>query len=72
MLIAGIFGSVLFLAMIFGDWYQFTSLQSWASRYGFGIARRQDRLTVTRSSTVSTYFDKQGVLQLPMELRGFS
>ena len=65
MLIAGMFGSVLFLALIFGDWYQFTSLQSWASRYGFGIARRQDRLTITPSSKVSKFFDKQSALQLP-------
>ena len=65
MLIAAIFGSVLFLALIAGDWFQFTSLQSWASRYGFGIARRQDHLRVSESSGIVHKFNAQGVLQLP-------
>ena len=65
MIAAAIFGSVLFLALIVGDWFQFTSLQSWASRYGFGIARRQDHLAVSESSRIFKKFNAQGVLQLP-------
>ena len=65
MLFAATFGSVLFLALIFGDWYQFTSIQAWACRYGFGIARHQDRLTGYSSSTVTDRFNQQGLLQLP-------
>ena len=65
MIAAAIFGSVLFLALIVGDWFQFTSLQSWASRYGFGIARRQDQLPVSESSGIVNKFNAQGVLQLP-------
>ena len=65
MVLAAVFGTFLFLVLIFGDWYQFTSLQSWASRYGFGIARRQDRLGKTPSNCLSRQFDSQGLLQLP-------
>ena len=65
MIVAAVFGSVLFLALIFGDWYQFTSLQSWASRYGCSIARRQDRIIGFSSSTFSKLFNQQGLLQLP-------
>jgi len=65
MVVAAVFGTFLFLVLIFGDWYQFTSLQSWASRYGFGIARRQDRLAKIPSDSISQQFDSQGLLQLP-------
>ena len=65
MVLAGVFGTFLLLVLIFGDWYQFTSLQSWASRYGFGIARRQDRLETFPSKGISHQFNSQGLLQLP-------
>ena len=65
MMVAAVFGTFLFLALIFGDWYQFTSLQSWTSRYGFGIARRQDRLAKMPSESLPRQFNSQGVLQLP-------
>ena len=65
MLIATIFGLILFLALIFGDWYQFTSIQVWASRYGFGVAKRQDRLTGLPVSVIFSKFNQQGLLQLP-------
>lgn len=64
-MIAGLFGCVLFLGLVFGDWYQFTSLQRWACRYGFGIARREDRLDAPRPNDVAKPFDPQGVLPLP-------
>ena len=65
MMIAAVFGVFLSFLLIFGDWYQFTSLQSWASRYGFGIARRNDRLSKMVSDHVFQRFNAQGVLQLP-------
>ena len=65
MIVAAVFGTFLFLALIFGDWYQFTSLQSWASRYGFGIARRQDRLAQISPKDLLKQFDSHGLLQLP-------
>lgn len=65
MVLAVVFGTFLFLVLIFGDWYQFTSLQSWASRYGFGIARRHDRLAKMSAKSLSKQFDSQGLLQLP-------
>ena len=65
MVVAAVFGTFLFLALIFGDWYQFTSLQSWASRYGFGIARRQDRLAEMSPTSLPKQFDSHGLLQLP-------
>lgn len=65
MMLAAVFGTFLFLALIFGDWYQFTSLQSWAGRYGFGIARRQDRVATIPVESLIRQFNSQGVLQLP-------
>lgn len=64
-MVAAVFGTLLFLALIFGDWYQFTSLQSWASRYGFGIARRQDRLAEIPFDGLTQTFDQHGLLRLP-------
>ncbi len=44
MILAGVFGSILFLLLIIGDWYQFTSLHPLSAHYGVGVARRRDRL----------------------------
>lgn len=44
MLLAGLFGGMLFLALILGDWFHFTSLTAQASSYGCRIARAEDRL----------------------------
>jgi hypothetical protein len=65
MVLAAVFGTFLFLVLIFGDWYQFTSLQSWASRYGFGIARRHDRVAKMSAKSLPKQFDSHGLLQLP-------
>ena len=32
------------LALVIGDWFQFTTLKPWACRYGCPLARRQDSL----------------------------
>ena len=65
MLLAGIFGGILFVLLIIGDWYQFTSLRPFAAQYGFGIARRRDRLdTLSRQSLIKR-FGKHETIALP-------
>ena len=65
MLLAGIFGSILFVLLLIGDWYQFTSLRPFAAQYGFGIARRRDRLdTLSRQSLIKR-FGKHDTIALP-------
>ena len=44
MLLASVFGSLLCLLLIVVDWHQFTSLRPLSAPYGFGVARRRDRL----------------------------
>lgn len=65
MILATAFGLLLFLALLFGDWYQFTSLQPIASRYGCGVARREDRELPISIAALHDRFDPQGLLQLP-------
>ncbi len=65
MLLAGIFGGLLFLLLILGDWYQFTNLRPLSAQYGFGIAHRHDRLdNLTRQSLLQP-FDAHGTIALP-------
>ena len=65
MVLAGIFGAILFLLLLIGDWYQFTSLGPFSAQYGFGIARRHDRLdTLTRQALVRQ-FGRHDVIALP-------
>ncbi len=42
MLLPSIFAIVMGLALIIGDWFQFTTLKPWACRYGCPLARRRD------------------------------
>ncbi len=65
MVLAGLFAGVLFLALVAGDWLQFTSLTAQASRYGCRIARVEDHLPPAPLSKALERFDKTGVLQLP-------
>lgn len=65
MLLAGIFGSILFVLLIIGDWYQFTSLRPFAAQYGFGIARRRDRLDTLTRQTLLRQFGKHDTIALP-------
>ena len=63
--VAGIFGAILFVLLLIGDWYQFTSLGPFSAQYGFGIARRHDRLdTLTRQALVRQ-FGTHDVIALP-------
>ena len=65
MLLAGIFGSILFVLLIIGDWYQFTSLRPFAAQYGFGIARRHDRLETLTRQALLRQFGKHDTIALP-------
>lgn len=64
MLFAGLFGGVLLIALIVGDWVHFTGLTAPASRYGCTVARREDRLDGAAPVLVER-FDRQGFLALP-------
>jgi hypothetical protein len=52
------------LALIIGDWFQFTTLKPWACRYGCPLARRKDSLPKPKDS-FSRLFKTNGVLPLP-------
>lgn len=65
MLLAGLFGGLLFLALVLGDWIHFTSLASPSTRYGCGVARTEDRLPVPPDRLDLHRFDKNGMLHLP-------
>jgi hypothetical protein len=65
MLLAGLFAGFLFLGMILADWVQFTRLSAGASRYGYGVARSEDRLPLTPWTQLRARFDRNGVLRLP-------
>jgi hypothetical protein len=65
MLLAGLFGGILFLALVLGDWFHFTRLTGQASSYGCRIARAEDRLP---STTLAAALDRMAaapVLRLP-------
>ena len=50
MLLPGIFALVMDLALIIGDWFQFTTLKPWACRYGCPLARRRDSFPKPKDS----------------------
>ena len=50
MLLPGIFAIVMIIALIIGDWFQFTTLKPWACRYGCPLARRKDLLLKPKDS----------------------
>ena len=65
MLMAGVFGAILCIAIISGDWYQFTSLRESASRYGCRLAQRRDEIVLSGSPHLHKHFNKSGLLELP-------
>lgn len=65
MLLAGIFGGILFVLLLIGDWYQFTSLRPFAAQYGFGIARRRDRLDNLTRQSLLRQFGNHDTIALP-------
>lgn len=65
MLLAGLFGGFLFLALVLGDWLHFSSLRPSAARYGCRIARTEDRLPLVSVTKLAAQFGSTGLLQLP-------
>ena len=64
-MLAGVFGGILFILLLVGDWYQFTNLRSLSAQYGFGVARRRDHLNDLSSQFVIKRFGKNGTIELP-------
>ncbi len=64
MTFAGIIAVLLFFALIIGDWYQFTTLKSWACQYGCPLAHRKNTLDRQSVSLISPAF-QTGALALP-------
>ena len=65
MTFAGIIAIMLFLGLIIGDWFQFTTLKSWACRYGCPLAHRKSALASQSPHSLSRAFHKAGTLPLP-------
>lgn len=65
MMLAGIFGSVLFLFLLIGDWYQFGNLRPLSAQYGVTVARRKDRLDNLSLHSLLQRFGKRGTIELP-------
>jgi hypothetical protein len=65
MTFAGIIAIILFLGLIIGDWFQFTTLKSWACRYGCSLARRKEAIHAHPAHSLSRVFHKAGTLPLP-------
>jgi hypothetical protein len=65
MLLAGVFAGLLFVALIVGDWFQFTSLTAPAIDYGLTVARTRDRVLAGTIDELTARFGRDGVLRLP-------
>ena len=65
MVFAGIIAVLLFLALVIGDWFHFTTLKPWAARYGCPLARRQDVLLGNPSTLFPSGFQGSSLLALP-------
>jgi hypothetical protein len=65
MMLAGLFAGVLFIGMILGDWLYFVRLTPDAGRYGCGISRSLDRLSLQSLTRLRARVDANGVLTLP-------
>ncbi len=64
MLLPSLFALVMGLALIIGDWFQFTTLKPWACRYGCPVARRKDSLLKPKDS-FPRLFNTNSTLPLP-------
>ena len=65
MMLAGLFAGVLLLGLILGDWMYFVRLTPDAGRYGCGIARTVDRLSLQSLMRLEARVDADGALTLP-------
>lgn len=64
-MLAGLFAGVLLLGLILGDWLYFVRLTPDAGRYGCGIARSVDRLSLQSLGRLEARVDGDGALTLP-------
>ncbi|MCA9467957.1 MAG: hypothetical protein KC643_21280 [Nitrospira sp.] len=64
MLLPSLIAIVFGLALILGDWFQFTTLKPWACRYGCPLARRRDSLPKPKDS-FPRLFKTHSTLPLP-------
>ncbi len=67
MLLSGLIAGCLFIALVAGDWWQFTRSTASASRYGCPVARVEDALPLTSTGskcTPTSWFDPNGILSL--------
>lgn len=65
MILAGLFGGVMCLGLILGDWLYFVRLTPDASRYGCTVARSRDRFGEADAARLRACFDTNGALTLP-------
>ena len=65
MMLAGIFGGILFLTLVLGDWHYFSRLSPEASRYGFTVGRRQDVVEQMAWDKLDAQFGPTQLLRLP-------
>ena len=65
MVLAGIFAGALLLGLIVGDWLYFVRLTPDAGRYGCGVARTMDRLSLESLTRLAALVDANGALALP-------
>lgn len=64
MLVAGLFATVVFVALVIVDWCYFNRLTPPSNRYGCGVARLVDRLPSSPTDLDLRSFDQHGLLQL--------
>jgi hypothetical protein len=64
MLVAGLCGTAVFVAIVIADWLHFNRLTPPSNRYGCGVARLVDRLPSSPLALDLGSFDQHGMLQL--------
>lgn len=65
MILAGLFGAGLFLALVIGDWWYFSGRSAQAGAYGCTIAGAPDRAPWPLLTDIARHFDANGRLRLP-------
>jgi hypothetical protein len=65
MMLAGLFAGALLLGLILGDWMYFVRLTPDAGRYGCGVARTVDRLSLQSLTRLEASVDGDGAISLP-------
>jgi hypothetical protein len=64
MLVASLFATVVFVALVIVDWFYFNRLMPPSNRYGCGVARLVDRLPSSPTDLDLRSFNEHGLLQL--------